>query len=45
MPIYDLTDLEEAMNALKEEMMNDLSESLIRDKPTKDTLIDALELK
>ena len=44
MRIYELSDLDEAMNAIKEEMVKELTESLLGDQSHKDTLIDSLDI-
>ncbi len=43
MPVYDSVILEEAMNAIKEEMFDDLSESLLRDQQISDYPIESVK--
>ena len=43
MTLLETTDLDEAMNAIKEEIMKDLSESVILENHSHDKSIDFLE--
>ena len=43
MPLYDLTDLDEAMNAIKEEMMQERSESLLQEKTKNEYKLDVIK--
>ena len=44
MSIYDNALLEEAMDAIKEEMFNDVSESLTREMNNSDVSLDSVEI-
>lgn len=43
MILYDISDLEEAMNAIKEEIVKDLSESVITQNPNSDITNELIE--
>ena len=43
MTLFETSDLDEAMNAIKEEIMKDLSESVILENPSHDKTNDFLE--
>ena len=43
MRLYDTSDLEEAMTAIKEEVMKDLSESVTMENRSNDKTIDTLD--
>ena len=42
---YDNLDVDEAMSAIKEEMLKDLSESLIIDKISNEKTIESIDIK
>ena len=44
MRLYDTADLEEAMNAIKEEVVKDLSESVLSENNNTDNFIEHLEI-
>ena len=44
MPLYEIADLDDAMNALKEEMFQDLSESLLQEKHIPDHSVESFEI-
>ena len=44
MALYDLNDLDEAMNAIKEDMMQDRTESLIQEKINSEYQLDTLDV-
>ena len=44
MSLYDLHELEEAMNAIKDEMMEDRFESLVQEKISSDYIQEKLEI-
>ena len=44
MPLYDTADLEEAMNAIKEEIIKDLSESVLNENSRSDISLDSLDI-
>ena len=44
MPLYDVADLEEAMNAIKEEIIKDLSESVLNENRRSDITLDSLDI-
>jgi len=43
MTLYDITDLDEAMNAIKEEMMQERSESLLQEKTKSEYKLETIE--
>ena len=43
--IYDTDDLDEAMNAIKEEMMKDRTESLLQENKTIEYNLEPIEIK
>ena len=43
MPLYEVAELDEAMNAIKEEMMKDCTDALIQEKFGSDYSIETIE--
>ncbi len=43
MPLYDLNDLDEAMNAIKEEMMQDRIDSLLNENKTNERRLEPID--